>query len=207
MFEGALEYRALWRSFSKERLGRYLDSCAGDHSHALDLYKRNLHLSSHFYIPLQCLEITLRNTLNDSMIAQFGSSWLVSGVLPIGSDTSDWVQAVFTKLGGASLHSNIVAELSLGFWVSLLAQRYSESLWKACLFRAFTCDGRYMSRKRVHQRLNTLRRFRNRVAHHEPIIFNDLSQIHAELIEAISWMCPITAQWTLEQSSVQRHLP
>jgi hypothetical protein len=208
MFEDAHQHRALWQSFSKERLGRYLDACAGDQVKALDLYKRNLQLSSHFYIPLQCLEITLRNTLSVAMSEGFGRGWLLSGALPVGSDTYDWVQAATAKLGQAAIpQSAIIAELSLGFWVSLLAQRYAEPFWKRCLFRAFTSDGRYMNRKHVHQRLNTLRRFRNRVAHHEPIIFNDLAHTHGELIEAISWMCPITAQWTAEQSSVMRHLP
>ena len=123
------------------------------------------------------------------------------------SDTYDWIQSAIKQVSFAGASNGaIVAELSLGFWVSLVAQRYAETLWKKCLFRAFTCNGRHMNRKHVHQRLNALRRFRNRVAHHEPIIFNDLANTHAELIEAISWMCPITAKWTNEQSSVMRHL-
>ena len=32
------------------------------------------------------------------------------------------------------------------------------------------------------------------------IIFRDLALAHDEIIEAISWMCGVTAEWTLRQS-------
>jgi len=205
--EDEVHLGALWRSFSHERLGRYLAACSDEPVKALTLYKRNLQISSGFYVPLQCFEITLRNKLNEEIVRNFDRDWLHRGNLPVQSDTYDWIQSAIKQVSFAGASNGaIVAELSLGFWVSLVAQRYAETLWKKCLFRAFTCNGRHMNRKLVHQRLNALRRFRNRVAHHEPIIFNDLANTHAELIEAISWMCPITAKWTNEQSSVMRHL-
>lgn len=207
LLEDEVQLGALWRSFSQERLGRYLAACSDEPVKALTLYKRNLQISSGFYVPLQCFEITLRNKLNEEMVRSFDGDWHHRSDFPVESDTYDWIQSAIKQVSfaGAS-NGSIVAELSLGFWVSLLAQRYAEALWKKCLFRAFTCNGRYMNRKLVHQRLNALRRFRNRVAHHEPIIFNDLANTYTELIEAVSWMCPITAEWTAEQSSVTQQL-
>jgi len=32
------------------------------------------------------------------------------------------------------------------------------------------------------------------------MIFRDLALAHDEIIEAISWMCGVTAEWTLRQS-------
>jgi len=84
MFEDAHQHRALWQSFSKERLGRYLDACADDQVKALDLYKRNLQLSSHFYIPLQCLEITLRNTLSVAMSEGLVVAGFYQGLCQLG---------------------------------------------------------------------------------------------------------------------------
>jgi hypothetical protein len=94
----------------------------------------------------------------------------------------------------------VVAELSFGFWVSLLGPRYDATLWRASLYRAFRENGARMKRDRVHGRFNALRRFRNRIAHHEPIFLNNLANTHAEIIEATNWMCSDTAAWTLHIS-------
>jgi hypothetical protein len=60
---------------------------------------------------------------------------------------------------------------------------------------------RTISRDRLSKYLATnsgdmIRRFRNRVAHHEPILSGDLPARHREIIETIGWMCPLTASWS-----------
>lgn len=200
---------ALWRALSEARLERYLGSSQNDRRDALLLYESNLVLAAAFYVPLQCLEITLRNRLHDAIGASYGADWLIRKAEELleADGSIDVQNAMFSLRTKPLLSGAVVAELTLGFWVSLLASRYSETLWKPVLHKAFMHNGKFLSRKFVHGRFNALRRFRNRVAHHEPIIFNDLALTHAELIEAISWMCPVTAEWTAEQSSVMRHLP
>ena len=51
--------------------------------------------------------------------------------------------------------------------------------------------------------MNALRRLRNRIAHHEPIFQKDLRLMHDETIEAIRWLCPITAAWADTNSRVR----
>ena len=72
---------------------------------------------------------------------------------------------------GSQLPGRVVAELSLGFWVALFARGYEESLWRTALYRCFDPTP---ARRQLHKQLNRLRRFRNRVAHHEPILSRDL---------------------------------
>jgi hypothetical protein len=76
------------------------------------------------------------------------------------------------------------------------------TIWRLALTKAFRENGKGMKRDRIHSRLNALRRFRNRVAHQEPIFARDLKSVHGELIEAIGCLCPDTAAWTGEQSQV-----
>ena len=62
-----------------------------------------------------------------------------------------------------------MAELTLGFWVSLLNTEYERTLWQA-LRRAFPyMPRRERQRRNVSAPLNTFRRFRNRIFHNESI--------------------------------------
>ena len=200
-------FPALWASLSVERLSKYLTAHEGERSKALRLYERNIRVSSAFYPPLQCLEICLRNQLNNQMSLIWGGDWFANHVVPIQEDGRRMIREAIAKIGNnPQTNSAIVAELSLGFWVSLLGPRYDATLWRSGLHRAFQTNGRSMKRNDVHGRFNRIRRFRNRVAHHEPIVFMDLSRVHREMMEAIRWMCPITAEWAEGISTVPQML-
>jgi hypothetical protein len=93
----------------------------------------------------------------------------------------------------------VVAELKFGFWVGLLGPHYDATLWRKCLYPAFLAAGG-RPRKTVHGRFNAIRRFRNRIAHHEPIFHLQPIKTHQEIIEAIGWMCRHTAAWSLHHS-------
>ncbi len=100
-------------------------------------------------------------------------------------------------------HDDVIAELNFGFWVSLLGPGYDSSIWRRVLASGFREQGRGLRRDRVQGRLNMLRRIRNRVAHHAPVIDHDIARAHAELIEAIAWMCADTAGWTAHEMRPQ----
>ena len=103
-----------------------------------------------------------------------------------------------------SLHSSLkggdlVAELKFAFWVGLLGPHYDATLWRKALYKGFLARGG-KPRSTVHNQFNALRRFRNRVMHHEPIFRRPLFQLHDEIIEAIEWMWCDTAAWTAHHS-------
>jgi hypothetical protein len=101
--------------------------------------------------------------------------------------------------GGRITPGRMVAELKFAFWVGLLGPHYDATLWRKCIFRSFPSSGG-RARKTVHGRFNAIRRFRNRIAHHEPVFHLQPIQRHQEVIEAISWMCRSTSQWALHHS-------
>ncbi len=190
-------------SLSAERLSKYLTASGGNLDAALALYERNTRLSESFYAPLQCMEICLRNCLNLKLQKAYGLDWFQNGKAPLLRDAIESILKAVTDLQQARTpitSGGIVAELSFGFWVALLADRYDATLWRQALHSTFRENGGPMKRKRVHGRFNALRRFRNRIAHHEPIFLNDLQNRHAEIIEATSWLCANTAAWTLHHS-------
>ena len=98
----------------------------------------------------------------------------------------------------------VVAELSFGFWTALTDKRYARSLWVPHLCKAFL--HRRMNHKTAHARLDGIRKLRNRVAHHEPIMSRNLAQDLEEVIETIGWICPTTAAWVDETNTLKAKL-
>jgi hypothetical protein len=96
----------------------------------------------------------------------------------------------------------VIAELTFGFWPSLISKHF-HPLWSASLHKAFPYA--HAPRRAVHLRLEVIRRLRNRIAHHEPILtsknkvytgFVDQPSISLpDLLQCVEWISPPTAQW------------
>ena len=115
------------------------------------------------------------------------------------------VNDAIKEIDGQISPGKIVAELKFAFWVGLVSAQYDNTLWRAALHRGFRAQSG-QKRSVVHVRLNAIRRFRNRVAHHEPIFHRPVDTLHAEVIEAIGWMCRDTKLWTCSLSRVPQVL-
>jgi hypothetical protein len=183
---------------STERLTKYLADSNSDLDAAITLYERNCALSEALYIPLQSLEICLRNCINHEMRKHYGVDWMTSGHAPLLPNAVQMINDAIYACGLNYTNNDLVAELKFSFWVGLTGPKNDATLWRKAIHRAFRAHGG-QKRSRVHHRLNALRRFRNRVAHHEPIYVN-ASQMHAECLEAIGWMCAHTCAWATHQS-------
>lgn len=123
----------------------------------------------------------------------YGQDWLTSGEAPLKQDANHAVQTIVDVADIQPSHDDLVAELKFSFWVGLLATRYDSTLWRSALYKGFLSTGG-MKRSDVHKRMNAIRRFRNRVAHHEPI-YDRSRQMHDEAVEATKWMCRDTGEW------------
>lgn len=190
---------ALENAISPARLTKYMQAAGGSLDGALGLYEQNTKLSEAFYTPLQSLEVTLRNIVDQCMREAYGQNWLMACEAPLDRHSIEQVQLGMGALGTDAAHGAVVAEMKFSFWVGLLGPGYDASLWRRALHTGFR-NGGGKRRSVVHQRLNSLRRFRNRIAHHEPIFERDLTATHDEILEAIGWMCPHTNAWTKSHS-------
>lgn len=192
-------------ALSSPRLGRYLVDSGGITDAALSLYERNARIAEAFYRPLQCLEVCLRNHLNRQLVGMYACSWHINNGPPFDPDTVQKINHAVSELrraGRAVTPDAVLAELNFGFWVLLLSRRYDANIWRSTFAPAFREGGKRMARQRVHNRMNEIRDFRNRVFHHEPIYHLDPAQRHADIIQAIAWLCPETAVWAWEHSRV-----
>jgi hypothetical protein len=188
---------ALGRTLSQDRLSTYLAATAGKMEEALHLYNWNADVSGALYAPLQGLEIALRNALHDVLSSSYSPAWYDSPKINMDAYTTGDIRKakdILARRGALLTPPNIMAELSFGFWVSLLASNYHVQLWIPTLHKSFLNLGS-KKRRDVYHALNHLRKLRNRIAHHEPIFNRHLVADYDSIITAIDWVCPKTATW------------
>lgn len=198
-YDGAM-LRILCTAISKERFATYLDIGGGDRRRAIQLYAYNAALGSAFHGPLQALEVTLRNAVHNSITRACGAKWLEDrhleqpqrDAVDIAKDELNWAH-------GPQNSGRIVAALSLGFWVALFAKRYEEDLWRPVLHRCFNPR---QDRRSLHDRLNRIRRLRNRIVHHEPILHRDLRADHDLILWTLNLLSPEMKTWVEHHSRV-----
>ena len=156
-------------------------------------YFWNAALSESMYPSLQGLEITLRNSLHDSISLKWGKKDWFGGVLCHDEIlTLSEIKRHLTRQRIPETVEQIIANSSFGFWVSLFNSRYEGILWPGLLKAVFPAmPNRLRTRRNLSQRLNKIRKLRNRVFHYEPIWqYPNLFQLHSEIWEAIGWISP-----------------
>jgi hypothetical protein len=101
---------------------------------------------------------------------------------------------------------DIVAALTLGFWAGLLGRGagvpYETQFWQPASRKAFPHYG--PARPGVlSTELTTIRLFRNRIAHHEPIFTRALLSDHEKIVRITSYISPDLAQYVSSHSRVE----
>ena len=187
-------YESLLRALSTSRLAPYRhDDDGGSQLIPYSRYLWNTVLSESLYCVLQGLEVTLRNSIHDSITRYL--------------DKEDWFEDILLEPQRIVLEDvkerlkgqkkpmdlgQLVASSTFGFWVSLFNSRYENILLPELLADIFpSMPKRIRKRKTISRRLNGIRRLRNRVFHFEPIWhWESLPRQHDEILETIAWINP-----------------
>lgn len=195
---------------SPARFATYLEWAAGDRDRAVELYTLNAQLSESFYTPLQMLEVALRNRIHSVMSDEAGDTWFDLPPYHANSRQPEMLAKArqgLREAGKTESSGALVAALTFGFWTAMLGKEY-EDLWQTTLHRAASReDGKGLQRKDFSRPLGPLRMLRNRIAHHEPILYWDLRKHHSATIELTGWLCPVAAEWSCAQSRFETIYP
>ncbi|MDE6409860.1 MAG: hypothetical protein K2K81_06420 [Muribaculaceae bacterium] len=181
--------------FSSERMAKYFDKYPTDPARAMLHYKCNLELSESMYVSLSVLEVALRNAISRELRKMTGRDdwYAIFPTTPGLRPLNKYITLATHHISGRHetvTPSKIIAELTLGFWVSLLNSEYERVLWKD-LRKAFPYMPKNIrQRKNVSAPLNRFRNFRNRIFHNEAICWNinHVRAIHTELIQILGWI-------------------
>ena len=87
----------------------------------------------------------------------------------------------FIRLGTYSA-DKMVATFSFGFWTYLFSRR-NYRIGGKTLLQIFPYRKKGVKAIEIYNELNSIREFRNRVAHHEPICFDKEKNINSTIVE------------------------
>lgn len=208
--QGLISPHEVERWITAPRFKAFSNAVGGDHAQAVALYDWNICVSALFFEALSYAEVLLRNAID----AQFqplrheepaATSWLCDPAILTPQSLERVTNAILNieRMNKQPTRARVVANLSFGFWRALTDKRYKQ-LWIERLHRAFpngTGD-----RREVARLLSGLNPFRNRLAHHEPIINASIAARHEDLIELTRLIDRDAALWLESRSCVPRIL-
>jgi hypothetical protein len=195
------------RWLSRARFGAYLGAAGGDQVLALRLYEWNADISSAILHDLAHVEVGLRNAYNSALEqhAPFQQHWTRCGPqlfapvyrtkkrydraagrrvnirVDINKKPRESLDRALTEAGGPkAAPGKVIAQLMFGFWRYLSSAAHEVPLWRPYLHHAFPIG---TARSDVDTRVGDLHELRNRVAHHEPLLAEDLPGKHQTLVE------------------------
>jgi hypothetical protein len=187
-------------TLSSARIGTYMLAAGHDATRALALYQWNAQLGEAFHLPIQSVEIALRNRINGVLIQNFGVDWwkdpaFLALVEKRQSDAIDEVKTRISKRGQPVVTGQIVAGMSFRFWVTMLDARYNPSVWSHALAAGFPHLPAKTTRGDLQKAARHIANFRNRIWHHEPIFKANITAEYSRCIEMLAWLCPHKHGW------------
>lgn len=188
----------LEQALSLERFGRYLTWAGGNRLDAVNLYTLNTQLSECLYTPLQMLEVSLRNRIHAVLSEASGNEWYNDPNYQLIRSQSEQLTKAQSDVRQAPKQvtpGRVVAALTFGYWTTFFNKKYEE-LWRHHLHKIIiNKPAKLLIRKAFSSQLTPIRRLRNRIAHHEPILDQDLSKIHSNILQLTKCLSPAAAQW------------
>lgn len=199
---------AFSRSISPERWRTY-ERAAGFHADSAHrLYLWNAAVGQSFHFPLQTVEVALRNVIHLALVDIYAADWsndqrCLNILQPKqADDIAKAVRRHFSIHKAAATTPQIVASLTLGFWVSMLRKEYNRHIWNSHIGHAFPHLGAGLSMSDISRTASRVQDLRNRIFHQEPLIGHNLSEDYAAILRLLGWICPYMREWTRAHTSV-----
>ena len=170
------------RWLSVPRYRRYLAVAGGDHALAMETYLWNSRVAAAGIVDVGHLEIAVRNAYDRELSRRF-PDWSIDAQSPLFR-LEQGVQRARVRqrrrnqaslariadarqgLSSAPTHAEVVAALTFGFWSNLTVAERTPTIWNPMLHRAFP---KGTARAQVHDLVARVVKFRNRLAHNEPV--------------------------------------
>lgn len=219
---------------SSARFATYIDLASGDREAATRLYIWTGELAGALFTDYRQLEVVFRNVVDQALTAYARSldpavvTWLDDSWLPRGANgwdkgAQDAIRTARQRARGRNpSHDGVIAGLTFGFWRYIVDGRYEEAFWLPALDAAFIgipAAAAVDRRQKLEQVMINLNRFRNRLAHHEPIckpttrqgpggtqLVLSVDDVYKDLLKVLQWAKPDVSAQLLATSRVQQLL-
>ena len=203
-----MRFKDFEHTMSQARMSRYLTACNGNSKNAMTFYRINLRLSQELFTIISCFEVSLRNAIDKQYNTQHGNDWLKNAVAPGGifdrnncRITKSIITKTLSELNHNYTHAKLIAEMDFGFWRYLFAQPQFHAGGQS-LIHIFPAKPRssvtiQYNQTFVFNQLGQINEIRNRIAHHEPICFQQgvpvksstyTRQHYSLILQLFQWM-------------------
>ncbi|HKG04493.1 MAG TPA: hypothetical protein VKB03_15045 [Conexibacter sp.] len=190
---------------SAARFEPFLTGADGDHIRAVALYDWHAEITAACFELVHHFEVLVRNAI-DGVLGEgqpqepIKDTWLMDfGVLQPDGVKQVILAVERLEQGKGITRGRVVAGVSFGFWAGLFSKRYEE-LWRQRLRHAFPHGS--VVRKDLTERMRLLQRFRNRVAHHDCLLRQNIGERADDMLLIAGWIAPEAASWLRERSRV-----
>lgn len=180
---------------SAPRYRRYLAVAGGDHALAMETYLWNSRVAAAGIADVGHLEVAVRNAYDRELMHRY-PDWTIDTQSPLfrleqgvqraraqqrrrNQTSLARIADARRGLSSAPTHAEVVAALTFGFWSNLTVGERTSTLWNPMLHRAFP---KGTARSRVHDLVARVVKFRNRLAHNEPV-FSTRTGLEDRLVE------------------------
>lgn len=184
---------------------------------SLEKYSWHALTSAAFFASLHVCEVAVRNGVHEALMATYGPAWpwnptfehsLPSPRGPNFKPKDELIRARARMPPDAT--GKVIAELKFAFWCHMFTSRYQVRLWDPHIRTTFPnlppIPDPAQSRHAIYVELDSLRKFRNRIAHHEPILAEPLSLRQQSTQKLMTWRCAEVAEWHLTWETVTQSM-
>jgi hypothetical protein len=173
---------------------------------AMEKYSWHALTSAAFFASLHVCEVAVRNGVDAALAATYGPDWPWNSSFerslpnPQGPNFKprDELRRARAKLAVRAT-GKVIAELKFAFWCNMFTSRHQIRVWDANIRNAFPnlppAYSPAQARQAIYDELDSLRKFRNRIAHHEPILTDPLPDRKQSIQSLVNWRCAEVSHW------------
>jgi hypothetical protein len=203
-FAKAANEAAIRTVLSVQRSSTYVAATGGDTAKAVDLYGWNARISAALMLPSHFAEVSTRNAVSDALSSVYGPRWpwntTFEQSLPSPNNAYNPKHDLLQTRSRKQTTGKVIADLSFAFWESMFTSRHTGRIWNHQILALFPNSGVIAAgqlRRRIHEDLETIRKLRNRLAHHEPIFTRNLGDDLMRMLELIELRSIPMLDWVL----------
>lgn len=191
------QLKAIRASISEPRFATYLVKAGNHEKYAIALYLYNARVAKAFLYPLGVVEVTLRNAIDGILVQRHGQDWHQDPAFRTQVLTAEGLATLdkaIRRAGQQPPRSQVVATLTFDFWSNLFRSEYGD-LWRTTVNIAFPNLQHGETRQEIQNLVRPINVFRNRVAHHEPILDLNVTDVLAKIMRLTGLRCRETEAW------------
>lgn len=174
-----------------------------------DLYLWNCDLAAAFHLPLHMAEVTCRNSIHSALLFK-GPDWHNDATFLKLMDPqrrSDLERAVADETaqhGDRFTTHHLVSSLTFGFWEHMTTKRFERFLFPRGIQKNFKGAPWKMTLEDLRLLIEGVRRWRNRVVHHNALFSKHPTAKYQDALDLISWTSPDLSDWVSKKCQVNQ---